>query len=134
MAAPRLTLTADERAAVGKIVTRFPGLASAVHAQVTRLVDDLLAAGDGTLTRSAQLDELLLKIVGQVVARTRNRRQSAPREPGESVDSMVLLLARNSVARARPRLLETLRPAADRVKPAPPTRAKAKARRSRRGH
>src|SRR5262249_18749978 len=107
MAAPSLTLTADERAAVGTIVTRFPGLASAVHAQVTRLVDELVAA-DGTITRPAQVDEHLLKIVNQVLARPKTRGQSASREPGESVDSMVSLLARNSVARARPRLLEGL--------------------------
>jgi hypothetical protein len=134
MAAPRLTLTADERATVGKIVTRFPGLASAVHAQVTRLVDELAPAGDRTLTRRAEVDELLLKIVERVLARTKNRRRGAAREPAESVDGMVLLLARNSAARARPRLLEGLASPEANVSPARRAAERPKARRARRVH
>jgi hypothetical protein len=135
MAAPRLTLTVNERAAVGKIVIRFPGLASAVHAQVTRLIDERAPVAEKTLTRPAEVDGFLLKIVEQVVARTKNRRRDAAREPGESVDGMVLLLARNSVARARPRLLEGLTASPEPKKsPAPAATAKFKARRSRRVH
>jgi hypothetical protein len=42
-------LTPDERATLGKAVTRFPGLVSAVHAQVTRLLAAVLPAANGAI-------------------------------------------------------------------------------------
>jgi hypothetical protein len=42
-------LTSADRVTLGTIVTRFPGLASAVHAQVTRLLVAILPAGDGAI-------------------------------------------------------------------------------------
>jgi hypothetical protein len=87
-----------------------------------------------TLTRPAQVDGFLLKIVEQVVARTKNRRRDATREPGESVDGMVLLLARNSVARARPRLLEALTAKTSAPPPSPPPGARVRVRGTRRSH
>jgi hypothetical protein len=52
-------LTPADRATLGTIVTRFPGLAAAVHAQVTRLLATVLPAGDGAIATESQLDELL---------------------------------------------------------------------------
>ncbi|HEV8674283.1 MAG TPA: hypothetical protein VGX21_09565 [Methylomirabilota bacterium] len=103
----RWALAPDELTLLGKIVTRFPGLASAVHAQVTRLIQTMRS--EGRLARETELDEFLGKVVDEVVARTRQHRRKPPAELDEATDSMVLLLARNSVARARPRLLEDLR-------------------------
>jgi len=78
-------LTPADRATLGTIVTRFPGLASAVHAQVTRLLAAVLPAGAGALA---------------------NLRGDPPTELDELVDAMVPPLARNSVAQARPGLVE----------------------------
>jgi hypothetical protein len=42
------TLAPADRATLGAIVTRYPGLASAVHAQVTRLLDAAFLSSDVT--------------------------------------------------------------------------------------
>jgi hypothetical protein len=99
-------LTSGERATLGTIVTRFPGLASAVHAQVTRLLAAVLPAGAGAIANEGQLDELLGSVVERVVARSGGLRADPPTELDELVDAMVLLLARNSVAQARPGLAQ----------------------------
>jgi len=57
-----------ERATLGTIVTRFPGLAAAVHAQVTRLVAAVLPAGDGAIATEDQFDALLESVVARVLA------------------------------------------------------------------
>jgi hypothetical protein len=101
-----LPLTPDERAKLGTVVTRFPGLASAVHAQVTRLIAATLPVGDGAIATEAQLDALLGSIVARVVAGSGELRADPPTELDELVDAMVGLLARNSVAQARAGLVE----------------------------
>jgi hypothetical protein len=105
MPEPRPGLTPDERATLGKIVTRFPGLASAVHAQVRRLIDSVLPAGDGAIATESQLDALLQSVVERVVAGSGQLRGDPPTESDELGGVMVLLLARNSVAQARPGLV-----------------------------
>jgi hypothetical protein len=86
-------------------VTRFPGLASAIHTQVTRLIAAALPAGDGAIATEHQLDALLGCVVARVVAGSGRLRADPPTELDEAVDVMVLLLARNSVAQARPGLV-----------------------------
>src|SRR5262245_60361575 len=61
-----LALTADERAAIGRIVSRYPGLASAVHAHVTRLIQAAMPSTDDTIATEAHLDELLLAVIERV--------------------------------------------------------------------
>jgi hypothetical protein len=63
-------LTPADRATLGTIVTRFPGLAAAVHTQVTRLLAAVLPASDGAIATEGQLDELLGSVVARVVARS----------------------------------------------------------------
>ncbi len=99
-------LTPAERATLGTIVTRFPGLASAVHAHVARLLAAVLPAGDGAIATEGQLDELLESVVARVVAGSGTLRADPPTELDDLVDAMVGLLARNSVARARAGLVE----------------------------
>jgi len=99
-------LTPVDRATLGTIVTRFPGLAAAVHTQVTRLLAAVLPASDGAIATEGQLDELLESVVARIVAGSGTLRADPPTETDELVDTMVLLLARNSVAQARPGLLE----------------------------
>jgi hypothetical protein len=99
-------VTAADRATPEKIVTRYPGLASAVHVQVTRLLAAVLPAGDGAIATEAQLDALLESVVAPVVAGSAHLRADPPTRTDELVDTMVLLLARNSVAQARSALLE----------------------------
>ena len=97
-------LTPADRATLGTIVTRYPGLASAVHAQVTRLLAAVLPADDGAIATEGQLDALLESVMGRVVAGSGPLRADPPTETDELVDTMVLLLARHSVAQARPGL------------------------------
>jgi len=94
-------LTPADRAILGTIVTRFPGLASAIHAHVTRLLATVLPAGAGAITTEAQLDELLASVVARVVAGSGALRADPPTALDDLVDAMVGLLARNSVAQAR---------------------------------
>jgi len=98
--------TPADRAALGTIVTRFPGLASAVHAQVTRLLATVIPTGDGAIATEGQLDELLGSVVTRIVAGSRGLRADPPTELDELVGAMVLLLARNSGAQARGRLVK----------------------------
>jgi hypothetical protein len=98
---PPLKLTPADRATIGTILTRFPGLASAVHAQVTRLLAAVLPASDGPIATEGQLDALLESVLARVVAGSGQLRADPPTELDELVDAMVLLLARNSVAQAR---------------------------------
>jgi hypothetical protein len=100
MASPD-ALTPADRATIGKIVTRYPGLAAAVHAQVTRLIAIVLPASDGAIATEAQLDALLESIVARVVVGSGKLRADPPTATDELVDTMVLLLARHSVAQAR---------------------------------
>jgi len=99
-------MTPADRATLGTIVTRFPGLASAVHAQVARLLAAVLPAGAGAIATEAQLDALLESVVARVVAGSGRLRGDPPTETDDLVDAMVGLLARNSVAQARARLVE----------------------------
>jgi len=101
----RYPLTPADRATLGTIVTRFPGLASVVHAQVTRLIAAVLPAGDGAIATEGQLDALLESVVARVVAGSSTLRSDPPTETDELVDTMVLRLARNSVSRARAELV-----------------------------
>jgi len=103
---PAVALTDDERAAIGRIVSRYPGLASAVHAHVTRLIQAAIPSADGAIATDAELDDLLGSVIERVVAGSARLRSDEPNELDEQVDAMVLLLARNSVARARPHLVE----------------------------
>jgi hypothetical protein len=100
-------MTPADRATVGAIVTRFPGLTSAVHTQVTRLLAAVLPAGDGAIATEDQLDALLESVVARIVAGSGTLRADPPTETDELVDTMVLLLARNSVAQARPGVART---------------------------
>ncbi len=99
-------LTPADRATLGAIVTRYPGLAAAVHAQVTRLLAAVLPAGDGAIATEGQLDELLESVVERVVAGSGKLRDDPPTALDDLVDAMVLVLARHSVAQARPGLVE----------------------------
>jgi hypothetical protein len=106
MTDPRYRLTPADRATLGAIVTRFPGLASAVHAQVTRSIAAILPAGDGAIAPEGQLDALLESVVARVVAGSGGLRADPPTELDDLVDAMVGRLARHSVAQARPGLAE----------------------------
>jgi hypothetical protein len=94
-------LTPADRATLGTVVTRYPGLASALRAQVTPLLAAVLPAGDGAIATEGQFDELLESVVARVVAGSGRRRADPPTELDELVDTMVLRLARHSVAQAR---------------------------------
>jgi hypothetical protein len=97
-------MTPEDCATIGKIVAQYPGLASAVHTQVTRLLAAVLPAGDGAIATEDQLDALLESVVARLVAGSGQLRADPPTETDELVDTMVLLLARNSAAQARPAL------------------------------
>jgi hypothetical protein len=84
---------------------RRPALAAAVHTQVTRLLAAVLPTSDGAIATEGQLDALLESVVARVVAGSGQLRADPPTETDELVDTMVLLLARNSVAQARPGLV-----------------------------
>jgi hypothetical protein len=82
-------LTPADRATLGTILTRFPGLASTVHAQVTLLIAAALPAGDSAIATEAQLDALLESVVGRVVAGSRGLRADPPTALDDLVDAMV---------------------------------------------
>jgi hypothetical protein len=65
----------------------------------------VLPAGDGAIATEGQLDALLESVVARVVAGSSTLRADPPMETDELVDTMALLLARNSVAQARPGLV-----------------------------
>jgi hypothetical protein len=106
MAQSLLTLSPDELATLATIVVRYPGLASTVHAQVSRLVEIATVGRRDGLTNEAQVDELLLRVIHRVVAGTGPRDPATPHIADDAVETMVRLLARSSAAQARRRLVE----------------------------
>jgi hypothetical protein len=102
---PSLPPTPAARVTLAAIVTRYPDLASAVHTQVTWLLDAVLPAGAGAIATEDQLDALLESVVARIVAGSGTLRADPPTETDELVDTMVLLLARHSAAQARPGLV-----------------------------
>ena len=104
MPTPR-ALTPADRARLEQIASRYPGLAAAVHAHVTRLLVTVLTAADGAIATEDQLDSLLESVVARVVIGSGTLRADPPTETDELVGTMVLLLARDAVEQARPGLV-----------------------------
>src|SRR5262249_45565922 len=87
-----------------RIAARYPALAAAVETQVRQLLPAILPAGDGAIATEAQLDALL-EAVGARVGVGERERPEPLTTLDEAIDVMVLLLAGDAVARARPVLV-----------------------------
>ncbi len=103
----RLTLTADEHAALLRITREFPGLVAAIEAHVARLLDETVPRLQGLVTTEGGVDDVLTRLVERVVA------LAAPQHEGSSVADdacgvMTLLIARNAAARARDGIVQRL--------------------------
>jgi hypothetical protein len=68
---------------------------------VTLLLAAVLPGADDAIATGAQLDALLESVVARVVIGCGRLRADPPTETDELVDTMVLLLARDAVERAR---------------------------------
>jgi hypothetical protein len=101
----RYRLGTELLATPGKIITRFPGLASAIHAQVTRLINTGLPAGGSAIATERQLDELLGSVVERVVAGAGRLRG----DPRTELDELVGVTG--STRREQRRVREELRTA-----------------------
>jgi len=77
--------TSGQKVALGKIAARYPGLASAVRTQVTRLIDTVLPAADGAIATEAQIDPLLESVVERVVVGRGQSRSDPPTALGVAI-------------------------------------------------
>lgn len=104
---PRLSLSLDEQATIRELADVYPELLSTLETYVAPLTERLILTFQGRIRSESQADELLVRLVDTLAART-----AAPPEgggdAGERAEAIVRLVARHLVARTRDQVVQRL--------------------------
>jgi hypothetical protein len=104
---PRLSLSLDEQATIHELADVYPELLSTLETYVAPLTERLILTFQGRIRTESQADELLLRLVDTLAARTAAPPEGGG-EAGERAEAIVRLVARHLVARTRDQVVQRL--------------------------